>query len=102
MSSINEGVGENIDSLLHAGDYIAKQLWDTVSKLITISNNHMIKLFKVIGVPQKEIPPFCQHFSTLEKLRDEFIKFCPRTFKYGDIAGSVVGSNTIDIEMDKE
>ena len=102
MSSRNKGVGENIDSLLHDGDYIAKQLWDTITKLITISNNHMRKLFKVIGVPQKEISPFCQHFSTLEKLCDEFIKFCPRTFKYGDIAGSVVGSNTIEIKMDKE
>ena len=102
VSSRNKGVGENIDSLLHDGDYIAKQLWDTITKLITVSNNHMRKLFEVIGVPRKEISPFCQHFSTLEKLCDEFIKFCPRTFKYGDIAGSVVGSNTIEIKMDEE
>ena len=62
----------------------------------------MRKLFKLIGVPQEEISPFYQHFSTLEKLCDEFIKFYPRTFKYRDIAGLDVGSNTIDIEMDKE
>ena len=102
MSSRNKGVGENIDSLVHDCDYIAKQLWDIISKLITISNNYTRKLFKLIGVPQEEISPFRQHFSTLEKLCDQLIKFYPRTFKYRDISGLDVGSNTIDIEMDRK
>ena len=33
--------------------------------------------------------PFCQDFASLTDLRDEFIKYCPLTFEYGGVNGTV-------------
>ena len=81
MSTGSEGrLDENVE-LFHGGDSIAKELWGPVGKLISHSNDIMQNILKVIGVPEEEMSPFCREFTSLIDLRDEYIKFCPDTFK---------------------
>lgn len=88
--SMSAGLKRDSDDNVHMfddSDFIAKELWDTVRKLISHSNNLMTNLFNVVGVLREELSPFCREFKSAEDLRDEFIKFCPVTFKYNDVAG---------------
>ena len=88
--SMSAGSKRDSDDNVHMfddSDFIAKELWDTVRKLISHSNNLMTNLFNVVGVLREELSPFCREFKSAEDLRDEFIKFCPVTFKYNDVAG---------------
>ena len=48
----------------------------------------MQNILKAVGVPEEEMPPFCRKFTSLIDLRDEYIKFCPETFKYGKVVGA--------------
>ena len=75
---------ENVE-LFHGGDFIAKELWGPVSKLISYSNDIMQNILKVVGVPEEEISLFCRNFTSLIDLRDEYIKFYLETFKYGKV-----------------
>ena len=89
--SISTGSEDRLDKnieLFHGGDFIAKELWSTVSKLISHSNDIMQNILKAVGVPEKEMSPFCRKFTSLIDLRDEYIKFCPETFKYGKVVGA--------------
>ena len=70
------------------GDSVAAQLWSTVSKMITFSSDLMRKLLGAVGVPNEEMSPFCRSFTSLEDLRDEYIRYLPRTFKYEDVQGA--------------
>lgn len=70
------------------GDYVAQQMWETVSKIITFSSKYMRKLFAVLGVLNNEISPFCRSFSSRIDLRDELIRYLPRTFTYEDVQGN--------------
>ena len=81
MSAGSEGrLYENVE-LFHGGDFIAKELWGSVSKLISHSNDIRQNMLKVAGVPEEETSPFCRKFTSLIDLRDEYIKFYPETFK---------------------
>ena len=50
---LDENVG-----LFGGSAFIAKELWDPVSKLISHSNDLMQNLFRVVGVPKKKCPHF--------------------------------------------
>ena len=78
---------ENVE-LFHGGDFIAKELWGTVSKLISHSNDIIQNMLKVVDVPEEEMSQFCRKFTSLIDLRDEYIKFWPETFKYGKVVGA--------------
>ena len=45
----------------------------------------MQNIFKVFGVPEEEMSPYCRKVTPLIGLRDEYIKFCPETLKYGKV-----------------
>ena len=86
--SMSAGTESRLDDeveLFHGGDFVAKELWGPVSKLISYI---MQNIFKVVGVPEEEMSPFCRKFTSLIDLRDEYTKFCPETFKYGQVVGA--------------
>ena len=85
MSAGSEGRLDESFELFHGGDFIAKELCDSVSKLISYSNDSMHNIFKVVGVFEEERSTFCRKFIFLIDLRDEYIKFCPKTFKYRNV-----------------
>ena len=70
------------------GDHVATQVWPTVEKLISYSSELMTPLFSTLGVTKDEMSPFCRDFTSLKDLRDEFIRYCPRTFVYDDVEGT--------------
>ena len=88
MSAGSEGKLDGNDESFHRSDFIAKELWDHVNKLISISNDLMKNLSRIIGVPEEEILPFCREFTSLIDLHNEYIKFCSVTFKYDDVTGA--------------
>ena len=71
-----------------SGDFVAKQLWPKVKTLISYSSELMSGLLSTLRVSKEEMSPFCREFSTLEDLRDEFIRYCPHTFAYNDVHGT--------------
>ena len=70
------------------GDYVVNQMWTAVSDAMEYSCNMMEKLFDTLGVPHDEKSLFCQKFSSPVALRDAFISYLPRTFKYGTASGN--------------
>ena len=62
----------------------------------------MTPLLDMMGVPVSERLPFCCEFESLKDLRDEYIRYCPRTFVYNDIQGSKIdeGGATVDGDDD--
>ena len=76
--------------ILDDGDYVAQQMWETVSKIIKFSSKCMRELFVVLGVSNNEISPFCRSFSSRTDLRDELIRYLPSTFTYDDVQGNAV------------
>ena len=75
----------NIDP---SGDYFANQLWPTVQELISYSSDLMKELFTTLGVQADDISPFCRDFTSLEDLRDEFIRYMLATFNYDHVQGT--------------
>ena len=75
MSAGTESILDENFELFHGGDFIAKELWDPASKLISQYNDIMQNMLKVVGVPEEEMSPFCRKFTSLIDLRDEYIKF---------------------------
>ena len=71
-----------------AGGYVASQMWDVVSKSIAYSSQLMKGLFDTLGLAEDEVSPFCREFSSLEDLKDAYIAYLPRTFKYEETSGS--------------
>ena len=70
------------------GDFVANQLWPVVCELISFSSGLMTQLLTTLGVAANERSPFCRDFSSLIDLRDEFIRYCPLTFKYAGVRGT--------------
>ena len=70
------------------GDYVAKQVWLDVQKIISYSSGLMSELFSTLRVTKDEQSPFCQDFTSLNDFRDEFIRYMPNTFKYDDVQGT--------------
>lgn len=64
------------------GDAVVTQLWTLVGEVINHTADLMSELLDVLGVPSEEKSPFCRHFNSPEELRDVFIKYLPRTFKF--------------------
>lgn len=81
------GLMEGTVKLEAGGGYVARQMWNAVSKSIAYSSNLMKVLFETIGATKDEISPFCREFSSLDELRDVLIDYLPRTFKYGNASG---------------
>ena len=50
----------------------------------------MTPLFDMMGVSASERLSFCCEFESLKNLRDEYIRYCPRTLVYNDIQGSKI------------
>ena len=69
------------------GDFVASQIWEVISAVISYSSDLMNKLFAVVGAQQDEVSPFCRRFSSLADLRDEFVRYLPRTFNYDNVGG---------------
>ena len=82
--------------LVDGQDYVVTQMWDTVRKSISYSNNLMRKLFTTIGVITGECSPFCQSFYSPEDLGHEFIRNLPRAFTYENSAGNGAYDTGID------
>ena len=83
-----EGVLEGaVDLTFDGGVAVAEQLWDVVKSIISFSNGLMAGLFESLGVQELEFLPFCRDFESLTDLRDELIRYCPRTFCYHDVQG---------------
>ena len=70
------------------GGFVASQLWEAVSAVISFSSISMNELFATVGAPKDEVSPFCRSFSSLADLRDEFIHYLPHTFKYDNVGGN--------------
>ena len=81
--------------LVDGQDYVVTQMWDTVRKSISYSNNLMRKLFTTIGVITGECSPFCQSFYSPEDLGHKFIQYLPRIFTYENSTGN--GADDTDI-----
>lgn len=69
------------------GGFVASQMWEVVSAVISYSSDLMNKLFATVGAQQDEVSPFCRSFSSLADLRDEFVRYLPRTFNYDNVGG---------------
>jgi len=83
----SEGCMRGTINVQNGDGYVAEQLWETVSNLITFSSDSMRKLLVAVGVSTDEMSPFCRTFSSLVDLRDEFIHYLPRTFVYQNVQG---------------
>jgi len=83
----SEGCMRGTINVQNGDGYVAEQLWETVSNLITFSSDSMRKLLVSVGVSTDEMSPFCRTFSSLVDLRDEFIHYLPRTFVYQNVQG---------------
>ena len=80
------------------GAYVAMQMWAVVSKTITYSCTMMSKLFDTVGATVDERSPFCRSFSSPADLRNEFMRYLPRTFQYKDVMGDGVEEPTVEPE----
>ena len=83
----NETRNDESVSLQQDGDSVAVQLWEDVSRLISFSSELMKELLDAIGVPSDELSPFRRSFQSLRDLRNEYIRYLPRTFEYDGIRG---------------
>ena len=70
------------------GGFVANQMWEVVSAVISYSSDLMNGLFATVGPQQDEVSPFYCSFYSLADLRDEFICYLPRTFKYDNVEGN--------------
>ena len=68
------------------GGYVASQMWETVSNLITFSSDLMRQLLTTVGAD--EVSPFCRTFNSPRDLRNAFISYLPRTFIYNEVSGT--------------
>jgi len=81
-------------NITNDGDFVAKQMWRDVSKIISFSSKNMVKLFDVLGAAKDEMSPFCRSFTSLDDLRDEFIRYLPNTFTYdAKVPGNAADEN---------
>ena len=62
-------------SLFYVSNFIVKELWDPFRKLISHSNELMQNLFRLVGVSENEMSPFCREFASLIDLRDSALSF---------------------------
>ena len=87
-------------NLKNDGDFVANQMWGTVTKIIYFSSKSMLKLFALLDVPMDERSPFCRTFTSLTDLRDQFIHYLPNTFTYNDVLGNAADEQTKEEEED--
>ena len=94
----SQALMEGTVEILQDGDYVANQLWPTVSELIEYSSNLMEPFLRTLGVTNDDDrSPFCRSFVSLKDLRDEFIHYLPRTFDFDNVRGTNDGG---DIDND--
>ena len=73
------------------GDYVAAQVWPAVQQVISYSLGLMTDLFATLGARGADMSPFSREFTGPQDLRDEFIRYMPRTFEFDNIQGIVSG-----------
>ena len=83
-------------NLVDGGDYVAVQMWVAVSKAMSWSCDMMGKFFDTVGATADERSPFCRNFSSPGDLRDEFIRYLPRTSQYNDVMGNGIKEATVE------
>jgi len=86
--SVDEGLMTGTVILDDNGDSVADQMWEVISSVISYSSDLMNRLFATVGAQQDEVSPFCSNLSSLANLRDELIRYLPRTFNYDTVAGN--------------
>ena len=57
------------------GGFVASQMWEVVSAVISYSYDLMNESFVTVGAQQDEVRPFCRSFSSISDLIDEFIRY---------------------------
>lgn len=67
---------------------VAHQLWKYVKQVILEGNRLMKPLFRVVGIADSRLAPFCREFNSCDDLLKQYIDYCPRTFKYNDRQGN--------------
>ena len=95
-------VMEGAVTIADDGDYVAKQLWPAVQSLIFYASGLMKVLFSTHGVPKEKRSAFYRDFSSLQDLRDEFIRYRPCTFGYADIHGLKNGVDDVTLNADTD
>lgn len=73
-------------SLAEGLDPVVDQLWSTFQEITAYASDKMATFLFVIGASSTK-SPFCCHFRSAEDLRNKFIKYSPRTFKYDTKSG---------------
>jgi len=58
----------------------------------------LIILLGAVGVANDEMSPFCCSFTSLDDLRDGYIRYLPSTFQYEDVQGSASANEDNDGE----
>ena len=81
---------------------VAEQLWSTVRDVISYSSNLMSTFMRSLGVCETHLSPFCREFASTKDLMDEFIKYCPKTFKYNGVHGNGVPDEVVDGSVETE
>eukprot|EP00957_Ditylum_brightwellii_P212289 15367162-Ditylum_brightwellii.AAC.3 len=71
------------------GDFVAQQLWPTVSKLISYSCAMMTHFLSRLGVTTIEHSSFFHSFDSIMELRNDYISYYPSTFMYDNVQGTV-------------
>ena len=84
----NQALMEGTVQLLMNRDYVANQLWSAGNELITFSSSLMTPFFSTLGVTDANRLPFCQEFTSLTEMRDEFILYLPSTFDFYNVRGT--------------
>ena len=60
-------------TLDEGGGFVASQMWEVVSAVISYSSDFTNELFATVGAQQDEVSPLCCCFSSLVDLRYEFM-----------------------------
>ena len=47
----------------------------------------MIPLLKLMSVTSSQMSPFCKEFTTIVKMKEAYVLYCPRTFTYDEFVG---------------
>ena len=84
--------------ILNEDESKSKQLWLEVGERINVCTCVMIDFMATLGISYSENIPFLRMFHSREELKEEFIKFLPRTFTYGGICGSYETQQTSSVE----
>jgi len=66
---------------------VSEQQWPQVKHVLNKCANDMKSIFDLLEVKRKK--PFSDQISTRKDLIKEILKFCPRSFKYNDMTGSI-------------